>query len=301
MKFNRQELLDRFLNGIFQPYLERVPDVKKITQALIDKKVIDKQEDILNDHIAFRTLKVPYLGIKSLEKVFLHYNYTKKDSYYFKEKKLDAYWYAPPSLSYPRVFISELRVKDLSIKAQKIIKKYTHSITSDPLDALDINDPKKVVQFFHTPLWNLPTYEDYKTLLDESEYAAWVIYNRYYLNHYTISIHELPHGYDNIENFNTFLKNIDVQLNTAGGEIKKSADGLLLQSSSVAEKLKVSFACRKQAEISGSYVEFAQRKVLSQYADLPKIELHHRRDGFETANADKIFESTFESQVKKEK
>jgi len=301
MKFNQQELLDRFLNGIFQPYLERVPDVKKITQALIDKKVIEKQEDILNDHIAFRTLKVPHLGINSLEKAFLHHNYTKKDSYYFKEKKLDAYWYAPPSFAYPRVFISELRIEDLSLKAQKIIEKYTQSINADPLDAVDINNPEKLVQFFHTPLWDLPTYEDYKILLDESEYAAWVIYNRYYLNHYTISIHELSRGYDEIENFNAFLKNIGIKLNTAGGEIKKSGDGLLLQSSSVAEKLKASFACGKIAEIPGSYVEFAQRKALSQYANLPKIELHHRRDGFETANADKIFESTFASQVKKEK
>jgi hypothetical protein len=35
------------------------------------------------------------------------------------------YWYAPPDDELPRVFISELRVKDLSEKTQQIISKYT--------------------------------------------------------------------------------------------------------------------------------------------------------------------------------
>ena len=53
--------------------------------------------------------------------------------------------------------------------------------------------------------------------------------------------------------------------------------------------------------ISGSYVEFAERKVLKQYADLPveEIKREHRREGFEAGNADKIFESTYASQTDK--
>ena len=48
-------------------------------------------------------------------------------------------------------------------------------------------------------------------------------------------------------------------------------------------------------------VEFAERKVLPEYANLKssKIKSFHRRDGFETGNADLIFESTFSNQVKK--
>ncbi|MCY1380384.1 hypothetical protein D9M69_681990 [compost metagenome] len=51
--------------------------------------------------------------------------------------------------------------------------------------------------------------------------------------------------------------------------------------------------------ISGSYVEFAERKVLPEFAHLPPedIKREHRREGFETGNADKIFESTFTSQT----
>ena len=54
-------------------------------------------------------------------------------------------------------------------------------------------------------------------------------------------------------------------------------------------------------EISGSYVEFAERLVLDKYSHLSPSEVkrEHRRDGFEAANADKIFESTYSSQTKK--
>lgn len=300
--FSEKSTLDTILNGLFKTYFERVPDVKKITNAMIKKGWVSSQEDIINDHVAFRTLGVKNLGIASFEKIFLAHGYLKKEFYSFEAKKLNAYWYAPPNENQPRIFISELRVEELSKEAQDIIYKYTENITTDPVDLLDLNTPKQVVEFFEKPLWKLPTLSDYNTLLNESEYAAWVLYNRYYLNHYTISVHELPNGYDRLEKFNEFLVALGIKLNDAGGVIKISKDGLLLQSSSVAEMITARFEGNDSQEIAGSYVEFAERKVLSEFSGLdPKlISSKHRRDGFETANADKIFESTFIKQTKKE-
>ncbi|MDB4751400.1 DUF1338 domain-containing protein [Flavobacteriaceae bacterium] len=300
--FSKKSTLDTILNGLFKTYFERVPDVKKITNAMIKKGWVSSQEDIINDHVAFRTLGVKNLGIASFEKIFLAHGYQKKEFYSFEAKKLNAYWYAPPTENQPRIFISELRVEELSKEAQDIIYKYTENITTDPVDLLDLNTPKQVVEFFEKPLWKLPTLSDYNTLLNESEYAAWVLYNRYYLNHYTISVHELPNGYDRLEKFNEFLVALGIKLNDAGGVIKISKDGLLLQSSSVAEMITARFEGNDSQEIAGSYVEFAERKVLSEFSGLdPKlISSKHRRDGFETANADKIFESTFIKQTKKE-
>ena len=191
MDFSKNTDLDKILQQLFVPYMERVPDVKKIVNSMIDEGIISKTDDIVNDHIAFRTMGVNNLGIQSFEKIFLHYGYTKKEYYFFEKKKLDAYWYAPPTPEYPRVFISELRVKDLSESTQTIIKKYTDTVNTDPVDLLNLDDPDLVGSFFHKPLWSLPSAKDYKDLMKESEYAAWVIYNRYYLNHYTISVHEL--------------------------------------------------------------------------------------------------------------
>lgn len=53
--------------------------------------------------------------------------------------------------------------------------------------------------------------------------------------------------------------------------------------------------------IPGSYVEFAERRVLPKYRDLPAHALTdaHRREGFEAGNADKIFESTYLAQTNK--
>jgi hypothetical protein len=143
--------------------------------------------------------------------------------------------------------------------------------------------------------------EDYLTLAKESEYAAWVIFNRYYLNHFTVSVHNLKDGYNTIQEFNAFLERHGFVLNDAGGKFKKSPDGLLLQSSTVAQLIEAEFANGKKHTIAGSYAEFAERRVLPEFEHLPvnEIRRQHRREGFEAQNANKIFESTYQSQTSK--
>lgn len=293
--------LEIVLDGLMRRYAERVPDVTKITKAMVEKGMIASQADIENDHVAFRTMGVENLGIQSFEKIFLHYGYQKMEYFHFEGKKLNAYWYSPPSAQYPRIFISELRVWDLPEDIQAIIKSYTNEVTADPVDSLDLDNGAAVDDYLHRPLWRTPSWDDYQILQNESEYAAWVIYNRYYLNHYTISVHNLPSPYNNIFEFNAFLESIGIKLNDSGGKVKISPDKGLLQSSTVAEMIDATFADGSTHTISGSYVEFAERKVLPQFANLSadEIKREHRRDGFETGNADKIFESTFSSQTMK--
>lgn len=125
-------ILESVLNGLMTRYRERVPDVSAIIDTMIKENIIQQVTDIENDHIAFRTMGVPHLGIQSLEKIFLHYGYQKMDYYHFPEKKLDAFWYAPPSPQYPRIFISELRVKDLPAEVQQLITSYTNEVTAYP-------------------------------------------------------------------------------------------------------------------------------------------------------------------------
>lgn len=291
--------LDKVLEGLMARYTQRVPDVKRVTDAMIATGIIADASAIENDHIAFRTLGVPHLGIQSLEKIFLHLGYQRMEHYFFPSKKLDAYWYAPPAENYPRIFISELRVQDLTPATQALIHNYTNEVTADPVDSLNLDDATAVDHFLHSGLWRIPTLEDYLTLNKESEYAAWVIYNRYYLNHFTVSVHNLTEGYNTIAGFNTFLESKGFTLNDSGGKIKTSADGYLLQSSTVAEMIEAVFAGNLTHRIPGSYVEFAERKVLPAYANLAaeSVTRQHRREGFEAANADKIFESTYASQT----
>ncbi|RAP31667.1 DUF1338 domain-containing protein [Candidatus Marinamargulisbacteria bacterium SCGC AG-414-C22] len=292
----KQKNINKILEGLMQRYTTRVPDVKTIINAMIKNNIIQSANDIINDHIAFRTMGVPQLGIQSLEKIFIHYGYTKEDYFNFKTKKLNAFWYSPPKTpkNLPRIFISECRVNDFSKKSQTIIKKYTDQIPTDPVKTLNLDNPTAIDHFLHTPLWKTPTLEDYEHLKQESEYASWVIYNRYYLNHFTISIHALPSPYNTLEQFNEFLKEQNIKLNTAGGEIKISKDTFLKQSSTVSNEINASFPTKNNqtitTNIAGSYVEFAERLMMPN---------NTRRDGFETGNADKIFESTFSEQIKK--
>ncbi len=95
--------------------------------------MIKREDDIENDHVAFRTMGVEHLGIASFEKIFLALGYEKRDYFFFEGKKLNAYWFSPPEPHYPRIFVSELRVDDLSEQAQGIIRSYTNEVKADPV------------------------------------------------------------------------------------------------------------------------------------------------------------------------
>jgi len=298
---NRTATLEQVLAGLMRRYQQRVPDVGKLSTAMVAEGLIASPAAIENDHIAFRTMGVPQLGIRSLERLFLYFGYERRDRYDFAAKQLNAFWYAPPRSDLPRIFISELRVSALSPQAQALITSYTDEVRGDPVDALELDDAAQVDDFLHRGLWRLPSWADFTRLGAESEYAAWVIYNRYYLNHFTVTIHNLPDGYNSIATFNAFLERKGFRLNDSGGTIKTSPDGKLLQSSTVAEMIDATFAGGETHSIAGSYVEFAERRPLDAFAHLPASQLRReqRREGFEAGNADKIFESTYSDQTAK--
>ena len=68
MKFSTDTVMTRILDELFNIYAKRVPDVKKITSAMIQRGMVSSQNEIINDHIAFRTMGVPNLGISSFGK-----------------------------------------------------------------------------------------------------------------------------------------------------------------------------------------------------------------------------------------
>src|SRR5437763_155756 len=160
-----QEMLD----GLMKRYMARVPYVTGIINAMVREGIIGNAAEIENDHITLRTLVVPNLGVCSLEKIFIFHGYVKRDYYYFKEKKLNAWWYSPPFAGLPRIFISELRVDDLSTLSQAIIHSYTDSVLADPVDSLDMRNSKAIDFYLHSSSWSIPSLDDYERLTSESE------------------------------------------------------------------------------------------------------------------------------------
>eukprot|EP00898_Chlorokybus_atmophyticus_P002518 jgi/Chlat1/3267/Chrsp22S03520 len=247
-------------------------------------------------------------GIEALEAALLPLSYRRRDRLEFPKKRLRAYWYAPPAENtagkgagreddglgtlLPRVFVSEIAVEELSSKAQEVISKYLSA--SGPVQRHAL-----LASALGTLPWPKPTYQDYQLLAAESEYAAWTLVNGYALNHATVSTHSL-HTLPTLDHLNAFVvDDMRFCLNDEGGTVKVSPDGALRQSSTVADTFQYAFASQdgEQDElqtVAGSYIEFAERDVLPQYASLPFKEVaeRHRRDGFEVGNADGIFEST---------
>ncbi|XP_050276993.1 uncharacterized protein LOC126718718 [Quercus robur] len=280
-------------------YLNRNPTAKAILELV---QSVDS-DHIFYDHLAFRTFGVNGYGIDSIAKFFLDFGYTQREELRFPAKKLKALWFSPPSIPLPRggcrvngplprVFISELLVDQMSNQTQDIIRKYTEIAGSGKNHAA-------LASSLGSLTWGKPLYSEFQQLARESEYAAWTLVNGYALNHVTISTHQLKSHLRDIKSLNQFIEENGFKLNSEGGVLKVSPDGLLLQSSTVADSVSFQFADGITESVPCSYIEFAERLVLPQYKNIPEIEVKefHRRDGFEVGNADKIFESTSKEQL----
>jgi hypothetical protein len=345
------QVLDTMLRGLYDRYLQRVPQVETIVNHIVQRswQRYGPNTTIENDHIAFRSLLFlppsqdgnpenhPHQhGIAYLERFFIDYcGYEKRDYYQFAEKKLNAYWYAPPNALYPRIFISELRVDELSSHRAQSILREAMIRPSTMLESLPLHDDENddenvdvqkclalgqaIVAALQAPLFEPRSlsYAKYECLKAESEYAAWVYgTNSHDMNHLTLAVHHLPEPIDELHHFNDMVAHeLDIPLNAAQSPIQTSPDGLLLQSSTVAAPLAVEFYDDDSGDnednngqrqttttryIPGSYVEFAERRILPQFVAEQQsssgivIGREHRREGFETANANVIFESTFD-------
>ena len=231
-------------------------------------------ENIVNDHIAFRTYDIPGIDIESLSKVFMEAGYAERGSYTFEEKKLRAkhYEHTEDRLA-PKVFISELITSEFSSLVRDTARMVAEETGKNILLANDL--------VFALNPWGPPSYEIYRRLLDESEYAAWVYVYGFRANHFTIFINYLEKFHD-IQSLNNYLKDNGFTLNKSGGEIKGTREELLMQSSTLADMVDVEFR-EGIYSIPGCYYEFAQR-----FEDV-NGKLY---SGFIAKSADKIFEST---------
>ncbi len=260
--------LDKLLQSLWKDYAALNAQAHAIHQLLLERG-----ETVVNDHIAFRTFQHDKVGIPVLAAHFERHGYKARESYEFKAKKLLAKHYEHPDGQYPRVFISELKLSEFSKDLQVTVKHLIDEIR-----------PEDVVHsgFLHAgPLWSPTTYDTYLHLKEESEYAAWMSVFGFRANHFTVLFNALK-SFQDLEEFNQFIKDSGYPLNDSGGEIKGSPQDMLEQSSTLAHQVEVQFSDRT-ATVPACYYEFARRYPM------PDGKLF---SGFVTQSADKIFEST---------
>ena len=260
--------LDDLLDLLWGDYTAHNPRVQEIEQLLIQEG-----EMVVNDHIAFRTFNHPDIGLRALGHSFEKFDYERSgQQYQFEEKKLDASHWEHPDPSYPKIFISELRVQAFSDEFQQIVSALIEEVPDDLPHRWDFPCAGRP--------WEV-SYEETQRLREESEYAAWLAAWGFRANHFTVSVNDLDQ-YDSLETLNGFLKENGIQLNQSGGEIKGSRDVYLEQSATIANEVERNFSDGSY-KVPFSYYEFAKRY------ETPEGELFQ---GFVADNADKIFEST---------
>ncbi len=266
---------DQFFNQLWQDYIKMTPQALKIFELFKSSN-----PTVANDHVAFRTWDHEKINIKKLETHFFDLGYKRFSPYEFKEKKLSAFGYIHSTdLMAPKIFLSELKTKELSINSQKIINKITDQISENAFKNMSV--------FWQGLLWKPITWSEYQTLADESEYAAWLASIGLRVNHFTVSVN----GLNNPKSIAGVIEKVEqagFAINSSGGKIKGTPTDLLEQASTLADQIMVSFQDENSVEkimkkVPSCYYEFALR-----YPD-SSGQLYQ---GFVAASADKIFEST---------
>ena len=259
--------LPALLDKMWKDYVEINPLAQRIYDLFTKEG-----ELVLNDHIALRTFNHPRLTIDVMARPFLEAGYKFCGDYQFTEKKLYAKHFEHSDTKLPTIFISELKLEELSPALNQIVNRLVDEIPEGKELEFDFVSAGRP--------WSV-SIQDYNELMKESDYAAWVAAFGYRPNHFTVLINALKKFTDIIE-LNTFLKNNGVKLNASGGEVKGSKQVYLEQSSTLANTIEVAFTDGK-LNIPACYYEFAKRYPLKD-GNLYK--------GFVASSADKIFEST---------
>ena len=270
--FMQKSEIDAFFQKLWIQYTEITRQAEKIHTLFSSLG-----NTIRNDHIAFRTYNLAPICIENLEPFILNIGFRALEDYCFEDKNLRARAYLPPREDLPKIFLSELEVDRLSRGNQQIISNFCSQISKDHVGDETI--------FSKGRLWAMPSWEEYRNLLEESEYAAWMSVMGLRANHFTVDIRALS-TMNRIQEVIEILEKNGFVLNESGGKIKGNPRVLLEQCSTLADRVEMRFAGGDVHEVTSCYYEFAYR-----YPDQNGTLFQ----GFVTRNADRIFESTDQS------
>jgi len=276
-------------------YRERVSYV-----ADYEKVVADAGATFVNDHLAFRTLacQSPTVGMVSLSRIFTALGYRSAGSYFFSDKRLSATHYSHPNGSFPKLFISENHVWELSpgVRAQVYAAISDHRpLASDALltrlSNLEANDPEEdalvetVALLIEELPWSPPSRKTLEAVNAESQYAAWVLVHGYNVNHFTALINS-----HQAESLNSIEKTV-AALAAAGVPMKDSIEGepgsKLRQTATAAAEIEVAVE-GGSAPWNYAYFELAERGDWIN----PDTNQKERFEGFLGPQATHLFEMT---------
>lgn len=285
--------LERLLTHLWQEYRDRVTYARAYEDILRERGGTFR-----NDHLAFRTFATQekWSGIAAISRPFEALGYRPAGAYDFPDKHLTSLHFAPPSESLPRLFISELRVWELSPKARKIVLASTANAAPGLNDAelaglsdlprLPAKAREKLLRRWAAQFarrWPAPKAADALALERESQFGAWTLLHGHTVNHFTAAVHS--HETDSLDSIEKTVE----ALKAAGVPMKPEIEGdpgsKLRQSSTQAVVIPVEMRSGTRVvkkPWTYAYFELAERPLLD----------GRRYEGFLGGQATNLFEMT---------
>ena len=285
--------LERLLTWLWQEYRGRVDYARAYEDILKTRGGVFR-----NDHLAFRTFaaQTRWSGIAALSRPFEALGYRAAGAYDFPDKHLTSIHFAPPSESLPKLFISELRVWELSPKARKIVLASTAQaapgLTDDELAGLadlaklGAKTREKLLRRWAAQFgrrWPAPKAAHAAALERESQFGAWTLLHGHTVNHFTAAVHAhaVPE-LDDIEKTINALKAAGVPMKP---EIEGDPGSRLRQSTTLAVVIPV------EMRVGARVVRKPWTYAYFELAERPLID-GKRFEGFLGGQATNLFEMT---------
>lgn len=260
-----------FFAALLTDFTRLAPTASKVRQALVDAG-----EQVVDDHVAFRTFDRGPLGPHALERPLLELGYECIAPHQFPDKHLRARGHVRSTdPDAPRIFVSELLVGELSLPARSLVDRLVGDIPSTVRADHDV--------FTAGRLWAPLSHRQYLRLREESEYAAWGAAHGMHANHFTIQVNRLSRPLRSVEDVLRFVEDPGLRVNDSGGRVKGAPQVLLEQGSTMVDAGPVRFADGTHL-VPGGFYELALRHEITPGRLFP---------GFVAANADRIFELTY--------
>lgn len=285
--------LERIFSWLWDEYRDRV-DYARVYEDILKAC----GGNFRNDHVAFRTFAAQerWTGIAAISRPFEALGYRPAGTYDFPDKHLTSVHFAPPSESLPKIFISELRVWELSPRARRIVQASTAKSAPGLTDAelaglsdlavIGAKQRDKLLRRWAAQFarrWPAPKAADAARLERESQFGAWTLLHGHTVNHFTAAVH--AHGVgrlDDIEKTIAALKAAGVPMKP---EIEGEPGSKLRQSSTTAVVIPVEMRSGSRVvkkPWTYAYFELAERPLIG----------GKRFEGFLGGQATNLFDMT---------
>jgi Domain of unknown function (DUF1338) len=219
------------LDLLWERYARDVPYARVFVQLAHGMKL---------DHVAFRSLAREGGGIDLVAGVFEKRGWVRQDSYDFPDAHLDAIHLSHPG-GLPRIFVSQLRVNELSAQAQAILARV-------PADPPPPDDPVALADWFR-PAETPVDEAELLALERESQYAAWMLAFGRSVNHFTAAV-------DDVAVWQQRMKEAGIPMKSV---IEGEPGSKLRQTATLAYAMPITLAGGETRDWPYAYLEIAER------------------------------------------